>query len=300
MKKNILSKVAWLFGATLMLNACSLDEYNPGAGTGGDQTKNFSYWSGMVTYCYEPLYGQLFSAIDYFAVAEGGTDLWQTANNKTWGSEVFHYEGLTTNTNYTNKLFKQAYSLINTCNSVIEVASGVEGGNATDVRILEGEARCLRAYYYYLLVSNYGEISLILNSSQDGAVLRPERSSYEALYGQMVTDLTLASQYLGKEPYNGDYARVTKKTALGLLARVYAQGAGEGLTENGVSYWQRAKEVAEDLINNASTYGAYLYEDVEDVWASANNKNNKEALFIAAGPSTTTVSYTHLRAHETD
>lgn len=239
----------------------------------------------MVTYCYEPLYGQLFSAFDYFAVAEGGTDLWQTSENKTWAQEVFYYEGLSTNTNYTNKLFKQAYSLINTCNSVIEVADEVEGGSPVDIKTLEGEARCLRVYYYYLLVSNYGNVSLILNSSQGAPLLTPQRNTYEELYSQMVEDLTLASQCLGKEPYKGDYARVTKKTALGLLARVYAQGAGEGLTENGKSYWQRAKEVAEDLIAHASEYGAYLYEYVEDVWASANNKSNQEALFIAAGPS---------------
>lgn len=44
------------------------------------------------------------------------------------------------------------------------------------------------------------------------------------------------------------------------------------------------KEVSEDLINNASAYGAYLYDDVEDVWAQANNRKNKEALFVAAGP----------------
>ncbi len=286
MKRNTLYKAAWTLGTALMLGACSLDEYNPGAGSGGDATKSFTSWSGMITYCYEPLYGQLFSAFDYFAVAEGGTDLWQTANNKTWASEIFHYEGLSTNTNYTNKLFTQAYSLINTCNSVIEVADEVKGGAAADIKVLEGEARCLRAYYYYLLVSNYGNVSLILNNSQKEAVLRPQRNTYEELYAQMVEDLTLASEYLGVEPYKGDYARVTKKTALGLLARVYAQGAGEGLSENGVDYWQRAKEVAEDLINNASAYGARLYEDVEDVWASANNKKNEEALFIAAGPNT--------------
>lgn len=286
MKKNIFNKVAIVLSTALALNACSLDEYNPGAGTGGDQLKNFTYWSGMVTYCYEPLYGQLFSAIDYFAVAEGGTDIWLTSNNRTWGAEVFYYEGLATNTNYTNKLFNQAYSLINTCNSVIESAADVEGGTAEQMRVLEGEARCLRAYYYYLLVSNYGNVTLMLNSSQDGAVLVPERNSYEELYAQMVEDLKTASEYLEVEPYNSEYARCTKKTALGLLARVYAQGAGEGLSENGVSYWQRAKEVAEDLIANASSYGAYLYEDIEDMWAQANNKNNQEALFIAGGPST--------------
>jgi hypothetical protein len=283
MKKNILKKAALVCGAALMLNSCSLDEFNPAAGSGGDQLKAFDSWSGMVTYCYEPLYGQLFSAIDYFAIAEGGTDIWLTANNKTWASEIFDYEGLATNTAYTNQLFKQAYSQINTCNSVIEVADEVQGGNAADIQVLKGEALCLRAYYYSILVTNYGNVTLTLTSSQNGALMSPKRSTYEELYGQMVADLKEAADLLGTTPYNGDYARVTKKSALGLLARVYAQGAGEGLTENGVSYWQRAKEVAEDLINNASTYGAALYDDVADVWASANNKNNKEALFIAGG-----------------
>jgi hypothetical protein len=284
MKRNILRKAALLCGATLMLNACGLDEYNPKAGTGGDQMKQFTYWSGMETYCYEPLYGQLFSAFDYFAVAEGGTDLWQTRNNITWASEVFHYEGLTTNTNYTNKLFKQAYSQINSCNAIIASADEVEDGNANDVKVLKGEALCLRAYYYSLLVTNYGNITLKTTPADEGADMTPQRSTYEELYGQMVADLKEAAELLNKDPYNGEYARVTKKTALGLLARVYAQGAAEGLSEDGVSYWQRAKEVAEDLIANASTYGAALYDDVSDVWASANNKSNKEALFIAAGP----------------
>lgn len=286
MKKNIFAKITTLFCAALLLNSCELDEFNPGAGTGGDKLNNFTSWSGMVTYCYEPLYGQLFSAFDYFAVAEGGTDIWVTSNNRTWGQQVFYYEGLTTNTTYTNKLFNQAYSQINTCNSVIEAASSVEGGTSEAIRVLEGEARCLRAYYYYLLVSNYGEVTLKLSSSQNEAELAPVRNTYAELYAQMVEDLKLAAEQLEVEPYNGEYARCTKKTALGLLARVYAQGAGEGLTEGSVSYWQRAKEVAENLIDNAPNYGAQLYEDVEDVWASANNKNNAEALFIAAGPST--------------
>ena len=284
MKRNIFSNALTVAFAAFALGACSLDEYNPGAGSGGDETRNFTKWQGMVTYCYEPLYGQLFSAFDYFAVAEGGTDLWLTSNNRTWGQQVFYYEGLTTNTNYTNKLFNQAYSLINTCNTAIEVAPEVVGGDEHAIRVLEGEARCLRAYYYYILVSNYGNVTLKLNSSQDGAEMRPQRNTYEELYGQMVADLKLAAEYLDVEPLNGDYARCTKKTALGLLARVYAQGAGEGLSEDGVSYWQRAKEVAEDLIANASTYGTRLYDDVAEVWAAANNNSSSLPLRVRRWP----------------
>ena len=280
--KNIISKLAIACGAAAILVSCSLDEYNPAAGTGGDKATSFEGWSGMQTYCYQPLYGQLVSAFDFEAVAEGGTDLWQTANNKTWASEVFHYEGLASNTNYTNKLFKQAYAMINTCNAVINNSSKVEGNEHT-IKVLTAEARVLRAYYYYLLVTNYGNVTLKLDDSANEVLLTPTRNTYEELYTQIVTDLREAANDLDVTPYNGERGRVTKKTALGLLARAYAQGAGEGLSENGVSYWQRAKEVAEDMISNAAAYGCEMYSDISDVWAPDNNRNNKEALFIATG-----------------
>ena len=31
------------------------------------------------------------------------------------------------------------------------------------------------------------------------------------------------------------------------------------------------------MIANMNAYGAYLYDDVADVWAHANNRTNKEA-----------------------
>jgi|WetSurMetagenome_2_1015567.scaffolds.fasta_scaffold00491_9 starch-binding outer membrane protein, SusD/RagB family len=283
MKNNIL-KAILLLCVIVMACSCSLDEYNPAENEGDETLTTFVGWKGLQTTCYSSLYGQLFSAVDYLAVAEAGTDLWITPTNKTWAPEVFYYEGLATNTNYTNKLFKEAYAMINTCNAVINRASKVTDGSASDIDVLTAEARCLRAYYYSILVTNYGNVTLTLDESSNGIVLDPKRSTYSELYSQMVTDLKYAADHLGVTPYNGEYARCTKKTALGLLARVYAQGAGEGLTENGESYWKRAKEVAEDLINNASSYGAYLYSDVSDVWAQANNRSNKEALFTAVGP----------------
>jgi hypothetical protein len=87
----------------------------------------------MQTYCYSPLYDQMFSASDYLAVAEAGTDIWLTSKNATNTQQLFYYEGLTTSTNATNKLFKQAYSIINTCNAIINRAGNVADGNADDV-----------------------------------------------------------------------------------------------------------------------------------------------------------------------
>lgn len=278
--KKIIYKLATAVCAAIILTACSLDEYNPSAGNASLNT--FNAWSGLLTYCYSPLYDQLFSASDYLSVAECGTDLWQVSQNGTNTKELFYYESLTTSTNATNKLFKQCYAMIASCNSVINQVGNVTDGAAADKKVLVAEAKCLRAYYYSVLVCQYGPVTLTLDDA--GSVnLNPVRSSEATIYAQIVKDLKEAAADLGTTPYGSNYARVTKKSALGLLARVYAQGAGLGLTENSVSYWQRAKEVAEDLITNATTYGAYLYPDVADLWADANNRNNKEALFIAAG-----------------
>lgn len=280
--KKTLYKLACAVGIFTLLYSCELDEYNPHAGDTSLQT--YMAWVGLQGYCYTPLYNQLFSATDYLSVAETGADTWVVKGNGTSTKELFYYESLTTGTNATNKLFTQCYSMIGSCNSVINEAGNLVDGNADDIKILAAEAKCLRAYYYSVLVTHFGPLTLNLESVGVNINLTPVRATEAEIYTQIVTDLKQAAADLKVQPYGNNYARVTKKTALGLLARVYAQGAGLGLTEDGKSYWERARDVAADLVTNASSYGAFLYEDVSDMWADANNRKNKEVLFVAAGP----------------
>lgn len=266
---------------TAALSSCELNEYNPSAIVKDETIATFSGWKGMQSTCYTPLTGYL-ANFEYLFLAEGGTDLWVTGWNRKWAQELNYYEGLTTNTAYTNKVFTYLYSMIGTCNTIIDSAAGVEDGDSKAINQLVAETRCLRAYYYSVLVTQYGPITLKLHEEKK-ADTHPTRNSIEEIYTEIIADLKFAAENLEAVPYDDNYARCTQRTALGLLARVYAQGAGEELKEDGKSYWQRAKEVSEDLITNAATYGAAMHDDVEDLWAQANNRNNKEALFIASG-----------------
>lgn len=286
-----------IIAGTLSFSSCELDEYNP---TGGDATiESFDAWSGLETYCYSPLAEQLYSVYDFMSVAEGGTDMWLTpGGNPDYAKQLIYYDGLTTNTNGSNKVFKQAYSCIASCNAVINNADNVKGITDYDKRILTAEAKTLRAFYNLLLVTYYGPVTLSQEDISKGETnVRPVRNTVEEFYTAIIKDLTEASDELDVQPYDGNYARVCKKTALGLLARAYAQGAGEGLSENGVSYWQRAKDVADDIINNASAYNVYLYTDVSDLWAQANNRNNPEALFIVSGRDANDESYNYVNCN---
>lgn len=286
-----------IIAGTLSFSSCELDEYNP---TGGDATiESFDAWSGLETYCYSPLAEQLYSVYDFMSVAEGGTDMWLTpGGNPDYAKQLIYYDGLTTNTNGSNKVFKQVYSCIASCNAVINNADNVKGITDYDKRILTAEAKTLRAFYNLLLVTYYGPVTLSQEDISKGETnVRPVRNTVEEFYTAIIKDLTEASDELDVQPYGGNYARVCKKTALGLLARAYAQGAGEGLSENGVSYWQRAKDVADDIINNASAYNVYLYTDVSDLWAQANNRNNPEALFIVSGRDANDESYNYVNCN---
>ena len=294
MKTRKILYMSALLAGTLSFTSCELDEYNP---TGGDANiEAFDAWEGLETYCYSPLAEQLYSVYDFLSVAEGGTDMWNTpGGNPDYAKQLIYYDGLTTNTNASNKVFKQAYACVASCNAVINNVDRVEGGTEAAKNTLVAEAKTLRAFYNLLLVTYYGPVTLSDADISTGEInTTPQRNTVEEFYTSITTDLKEAAEVLGTEPYDGNYARVTKKTALGLLARAYAQGAGEGLSENGVSYWERAKDVAEDIINKAPSYNVYLYDDVSDLWAQANNRNNPEALFIVSGRDANSESYNYV------
>lgn len=285
MKNFLKYTLVALAGSTLGLTSCGLDEYNPSAGN--ETVNSFETWKGLATYCYSPLATQLYSVYDFLSVAEGGTDMWLCpSGNRDYAKQLIYYDGLTTNTNASNKLFKQAYTTIPSCNSVIANADKVVGGTEEEKAKIVAEAKTLRAFYNLLLVTYYGPVTLT-NQEVGNINTSPVRSTVEDFYKSITTDLKEAAAALDNTPVDGNYARVTKKTALGILARAYAQGAGEGLQEDGKSYWLRAREVAEDIINNSSAYNVYLYDNIDDLWAQENNRNNKEALFIASGANAT-------------
>ena len=264
----------------MSFTSCELDEYNPSAGS--STLENFQTWSGLQTECYSTLYHELYSKEDFLFISECGTDLWLNPAGRSYASQVFYYDGLGVASGQARKTWQQAYSVIATCNSVINNAGSVTGGDPEAVKVLAAEAKVIRAFMHLTLTTYFGPITLC-TTEVGVSNTAPVRNSLQDIYNSITTDLKEAAEDLGVQPYGGNYARVTKKSALGLLARAYAQGAGHELTEDGVSYWQRAKEVAEDMINNKAAYGMYLYDDVSDLWAQANNRNNKEALFMAAG-----------------
>ena len=285
MKIDIIKSALYKCGVglfiALSIPSCKLDEFNPVSLTEEDVLRDYAGFKAYQSNIYSGLWGSLIG-LSYGLTSELGTDLWTFPASLANTRELIAYDGLTTSYNHVNNTWNFAWGSINDCNKTIQLAEQLTDGNASDIKILVAEARFMRAYYYSVLVTQFGSIPLI-TTSELTKNLRPVRTPIPEIYTQIVADLTAAAQDLPINPFENNPQRVTKKSALGLLARVYAQGAGEGLSEGSKSYWLRAKEVAEDLITNRATYNATLYSDFAQVFAAANNRNNQEALFTASG-----------------
>lgn len=287
MNTNIIKRTFYNCGVSLAIalgiSSCSLNEFNPTSLSEESVLRNFNGWKAYQSNIYTGLWGSLIG-MPYGVLSEAGTDLWTFPYNNTTSQfrQVLAYSEFTTNYNLVTNTWDFAWGPIKDCNKTIDLSTQLTDGNANDIKILVAEAQLMRAYYYSVLVTQFGSIPLIL-TDDPSKNLSPKRTAIPEIYTQIVSDLRSAFQNLPLTPYENNHQRVTKKTALGLLARVYAQGAGEGLSEGAKSYWLRAKEVADTLITNAATYNAAMYDDFAKVFAAANNRNNAEALFTAYG-----------------
>lgn len=87
-------------------------------------------------------------------------------------------------------------------------------------RIL-GEAKFLRAYFYFNLVNSYGDIPLKLSPPLSPDLINLPKAKVADVYAQIQNDLTEAYKVLPKSYSPSDIGRATKGAAFGLLAKAH-------------------------------------------------------------------------------
>ena len=105
-------------------------------------------------------------------------------------------------------------------NQVLAYVPKIEMDQTLKNRYL-GEAKFLRALYYYNLVTIWGSIPLVLDPSNPSD--KPSQVPQEQVWAQIEKDLTEAAAALPPSYTGDDIGRATKGSAFGLLGRVYLQ-----------------------------------------------------------------------------
>lgn len=164
--------------------------------------------------------------------------------------------------------WQQHYSGINKANVAIERIPGITMDEKLKSRLL-GEARFLRALFYFDLVRQFGDVPLLLTDQTQLPIeqLQVPRNPTSEVYAQIITDLKESANSF-KIGAAGEAGRATEGAAKSLLSKVY-------LTKRD---WANAVTTAEEVINGS--YGYALLTDYSQVFLPAF-KNSKEHIFSA-------------------
>lgn len=96
---------------------------------------------------------------------------------------------------------------------------------------IKGEALFLRSYYYFLLVTHFGGVPLVLNPTESAEGNSVPRSTAKAVYEQITSDLKTAETMVLSASAAGFGGRANRSAVRGLLARVYLHWAGYPLRD---------------------------------------------------------------------
>ena len=287
MKKYILSVLA--LAATLTMSSC--DDFLEVKPSGiVDEEIAFDDPDAMVTAAYAALgadwYTYPFNLWPYGSLSsddalKGGGDIGDTDYHpvEIWSSLSSTYPG-----GHLDELWYHLYVSISRCNRAImalqDKGDDKLGKQLAAVRM--GEARFLRAHFYFKLIQLFYKVPyidevILKNAAQEQT---SNNLSHEALMDSVIVDLERAFNVLPDK--QADIARVNKCAAAAMLAKCYLTKAyGDGYEANtGVSHINKADlEKVVSYTKYVIDTKNYDYEyDFGDLFME-NNKNNKESIF---------------------
>ena len=195
------------------------------------------------------------------------------------GSPQFATYTIQTGDGNIQSIWDWSYRSINNCNSVLEKLPTVNLPAADKTR-LSGEAKFLRGYFYFMLVTTFGDVTLTLATSTSPST-EAKRDPIALVYDQIVKDLTEA---IAELPFkaNPTPGRAAKGLAKHLLAKVLLTRGWSSAAKP--TDFTDAYNQALDLITNKSQYGngsasLDLEQNFNDVFKEGN-EYGKEILWV--------------------
>ena len=186
---------------------------------------------------------------------------------------------LNADVDYIRDTWRDFYKGINTANTVIAAAATANLPDATkNTRV--GEAKFLRALYYFTLVRTYGDIPLYTEPTP-GVTTETNRVPTTQVYDQIVKDLLEAEAALPDKA--AQFGRADKPAVQHLLGEVYLTRAGSATSSP--FFALAAAKLA--LVANNSRFK--LVPRYKDLWPVENEANSEVVFSIqfTADPLTT-------------
>jgi len=206
------------------------------------------------------------------------------------GFNEFKDNNLTPGNSYIRNLWGPVYNYIYQTNAIVEGLNRSTSLSESIKKQFLGEARFLRAFYYFYLVNYFGDVPLILTTDYKTNTTLPRTKSDE-VYAAIIADLKEAQASLSDTYSSTERTRVNKAAATAMLARTYlyreqwdlaeaeaskviADGQYELLTDLNKVFLKNSREAIWQIQTvNKSTAGVNTWEGFNIVPASATGRS---------------------------
>ena len=177
----------------------------------------------------------------------------------------FTQNGINANFSLFRTTWQEMYQSIQRCNTFLMYYQNAPLSEQRK-QSMAGEARFLRAFYYFHLLRNYGGVPLLYDEVLDPFEKHAiPRASFEVMVDYLESELKHAVQELPEEQNGINYGRPTKGAALAVLGKLYVlaasplhNGGNVGFGSNRLlvgyddyqkSRWQKAVDVLEEMMD---------------------------------------------------
>lgn len=178
------------------------------------------------------------------------------------------------------KIWKEHYKAIFRANQVLDNIPNVEFQSEKAKNSIIGQAKFLRAFYYFYLAVFWENVPLVLETSSPSD--RPQQVSVDELWSHIVSDLNDAVQYLPEQWDNANLGRPTKGAAYAYLGKAFMQQ----------HKWPEARDAFSWLVEGE---GAQYYDLVANYEHNfrGDTENNMESVFEIQFSQIHTTGYDH-------
>ena len=251
------------------MTSCDLDEPTYAKTT----TDNFYQTESQIEQTLTGAYLQLRQtwneyALNHYILGDCSTD--DALKGSTDGDQpaIMELQNFTiyTNNEQVGKRWNILYSLVNRCNEVIHYAPNAQGDKNIIQRYVN-EAKALRGFGYYCLVTTFGGVPLITEPMTPEQVLSTPRATADEVYAQIVKDLNDAKELPAKALYpEADKYRATRGFAKTMLAKTYMF----------INDYAKAETVLHEIVEQDKDYS--LLPDYGMNWRK-EYENSSESIF---------------------
>jgi len=175
--------------------------------------------------------------------ANGSNDEYYLRSSSTVAASVY-----TASSSYANfgACWNDLYTGIERANILLEHLDG-SAAPASIKNEIKGETLFLRAYYFFVLVSYWGDVPLKLHSTTGVTDISFPRTPKKQVYDQIIADMTTAEGLVSTITVWNNNGRISKTGVEGVLARVCLHAAGR---LGDATYYQAAENWAQKVVNS--------------------------------------------------